>query len=148
MKKAASGVPCLRRSASRRQVAILSYSRTESTLRASTTGAPYGTQQAILRPCWTDFFEHSLQLMMAISSWACICHGIEIFTSPMVLLIASGTDSDQPAKIPLPYFCAPKHGEEGTQSQIRAKGNVLAFLHDLQSQEPDPDHRTDHRRNH
>jgi hypothetical protein len=29
-----------------------------------------------------DFFEHSLQLMMAVFSWACIGHGSEIF-SPM-----------------------------------------------------------------
>ena len=60
LKKAASGV-----------LAILPYSRTPCTLRASKW----------LRPCWTDFFEHSLQLMMAVSSWACICHGNEIFNS-------------------------------------------------------------------
>jgi len=61
LKKAASGV-----------LAILPCSRTPCTLRASKW----------LRPCWTDFFEHSLQLMMAVSSWACICHGNEIFNSP------------------------------------------------------------------
>jgi hypothetical protein len=80
LKKAASGV-----------LEILPCSRTSCTLRASTKGAPYGTQQAILRPSlrhgsgqdWTDFFEHSLQLMMAVSSWACICHGSEIFNSPI-----------------------------------------------------------------
>ena len=71
LKKAASGV-----------LAILPCSRTGCTLRASTTGAPVGTLQAILRPCWADFFEHSLQLMMAVSSWACMCHGSEIFNSP------------------------------------------------------------------
>ncbi len=42
LQKAASGV-----------LAILPCSRTESTLRASKW----------LRPCWTDFFEHSLSLM-------------------------------------------------------------------------------------
>ncbi len=61
LKKAASGV-----------LAILPCSRTPCTLRASKW----------LRPCWTDFFEHSLQLMMAVSSWAGICHGSEIFNSP------------------------------------------------------------------
>jgi hypothetical protein len=63
LKKAASGV-----------LAILPCSRTPCTLRASKW----------LRPCWTDFFEHSLQLMMAVSSWACICHGKEIFNSPAI----------------------------------------------------------------
>jgi len=63
LKKAASGV-----------LAIVPCSRTESTLRA-----PKG-----LRPCWTDFFEHSLQLMMAAFSWAFICHGSEIFNSPFL----------------------------------------------------------------
>ncbi len=43
LKKAASGV-----------LALLPCSRTESTLRASKG----------LRPCWTDFFEHSLSLML------------------------------------------------------------------------------------
>jgi hypothetical protein len=60
-KKAASGV-----------LAILPCSRIPYTLRPPKW----------LRPCWTDFFEHSLQLMMAVSSWACICHGSEIFNSP------------------------------------------------------------------
>jgi len=67
LKKAASGV-----------LAALPCSRTGSTLRASTTDAPYGTQQAILRPFprhgsgqdWTDFFDHSRQLPMSVSSWA------------------------------------------------------------------------------
>ena len=35
-----------------------------------------------LRTGLDDFFEHSLQVMMAVSSWACICHGNEIFNSP------------------------------------------------------------------
>jgi len=62
LKKAASGV-----------LAILPCSRTESTLRASKG----------LRPCWTDFFEHSLQLMMAGSSRPCIGLGREMFNRPM-----------------------------------------------------------------
>jgi len=70
LKKAASGV-----------LALLPCSRTESTLRASKW----------LRPCWTDFFEHSLQLMMAVSSWACICHRSEIFNS-------YGIEKNQPLK--------------------------------------------------
>jgi hypothetical protein len=61
VEKAASGV-----------LAILPCSRTPCTLRASKW----------LRPCWTDFFEHSLQLIIAVSAWACICHGNEIFNSP------------------------------------------------------------------
>jgi len=65
LKKAASGV-----------LAIVPCSRTESTLRAPKW----------LRPCWTDFFEHSLQLMMAVSSWAFICHGSEIFNSPFMAI--------------------------------------------------------------
>jgi hypothetical protein len=60
LKKAASGV-----------LAILPCSRTERTLRA-----PKG-----LRPCWTDFFEHSLQPMIVVSSGAFICHGNAIFNS-------------------------------------------------------------------
>ncbi len=32
----------------------------------------------------TDFFEHSLQLMEVVSSWACICHGSEIFNRPLI----------------------------------------------------------------
>jgi hypothetical protein len=34
-----------------------------------------------------DFFEHSLQLMRAVSSWACICHGNAIFNSPKRALV-------------------------------------------------------------
>jgi len=70
LKKAASGV-----------LAILPCSRTPCTLRASKG----------MRPCWIDpserlracFFEHSLQLLMAVSSWAFICHWSEIFNSPI-----------------------------------------------------------------
>ena len=58
VEKAASGVlvmsPC---------------SRTVSTLRASTW----------LRPCWTDFFDHSRRLLIPISSRACMGHVREIF---------------------------------------------------------------------
>jgi hypothetical protein len=49
LKKAASGV-----------LAILPCSRTPCTLGASKW----------LRPCWTNFFKHSLQLMMIVSYWA------------------------------------------------------------------------------
>ena len=72
LKKATSGV-----------LAILPCSRTPCTLRAPKW----------LRPCWTDFFEHSLQLMMAVSSWAFICHESEIFNSSMMpMLIFPGTN--------------------------------------------------------
>jgi hypothetical protein len=50
-----------------------------------------------LRPCWTDFFEHSLQLMMAVSSWACVFHGSEIFNSVLMIRSSQGRgvgDSD------------------------------------------------------
>ncbi len=76
LKKAASGV-----------LPLLPCSRTMSTLRASKG----------LRPCWIDpserlracFFEHSLlQLMMAVSSWAFICHGNEIFNSSILPVCA------------------------------------------------------------
>ncbi len=63
LKKAASSV-----------LAILPCSRTESTLRASKG----------LRPCWTDFFEHSLPLPLFGSSRAFICNGSEIFNSPFL----------------------------------------------------------------
>jgi len=62
LKKAASGV-----------LAILPCSRTPCTLRSSKW----------LRPCWTNFFEHSLPLMMSVSSWAYFCPLSEIFNSPI-----------------------------------------------------------------
>jgi len=62
LKKAASGV-----------LALLPCSRTESTLRASKG----------LRPCWTNFFEHSLPLLLSVLSWACIGLWSEIFNSPI-----------------------------------------------------------------
>jgi len=61
LKKAASGV-----------LAFLPCSRTESTLRASKW----------LRPCWTDFFEHSLPLMRAGLPGASMAHGPELFNRP------------------------------------------------------------------
>ena len=70
MKKAASGV-----------LAPLPCSRTGSTLRA-----PKG-----LRPCWTDFFEHSRQWRMSISPRACMCHGIEIFNRPPAAVRCRGS---------------------------------------------------------
>jgi len=73
LKKAASGV-----------LALLPCSRTGSTLRA-----PKG-----LRPCWTDFFEHSRQLLMSISPRACMCHGIEIFNRPIVYVERGDAESE------------------------------------------------------
>jgi len=61
LKKAASGV-----------LALLPCSRTGSTLRA-----PKG-----LRPCWTDFFDHSPPLLTSIVRRAFTCHGREIFNRP------------------------------------------------------------------
>jgi len=55
-------------------LAILLCSHTPCTLRASKW----------LRPRWTEFFEHSLQLKMAVSSWAFICHESERFNDPLV----------------------------------------------------------------
>ena len=61
LKKAASGVP-----------ALLPCSRTGGTLRASKR----------LRPCWTDFFDHSLRLLISISPRAFLCPGREILKGP------------------------------------------------------------------
>jgi len=61
LKKAASGV-----------LALLPCSRTESTLRVSKW----------LRPCWTDFFEHSLPLMRAGLPGVSMGHGPELFNKP------------------------------------------------------------------
>ncbi len=61
LKKAASGV-----------LALLPCSRTMSTLRSSKW----------LRPCWTNFFEHSLPLTMRGSSGAFIGCWSEIFNRP------------------------------------------------------------------
>ena len=63
LKKAASGV-----------LALLPCSRTKCTLRASKG----------LRPCWTDFFEHSLSLMLVVSPDAFIGSGHEIFNRPII----------------------------------------------------------------
>jgi hypothetical protein len=57
MKKAASGV-----------LAILPCSRTPCTFRASNNGEAFQDLTSNSRPCWKDFFEHSLQLMIAVSS--------------------------------------------------------------------------------
>ena len=62
LKKAASGV-----------LALLPCSRTESTLRASKW----------LRPCWTDFFEHSLPLVRAGLPEASMGLEPEIFNRPL-----------------------------------------------------------------
>ena len=72
LKKAASGV-----------LALLPCSRTPRMLRASTMVAPCGTLLFNLRPCWTNFFEHSLQLIMSSSFRACIGHESEIFNRPI-----------------------------------------------------------------
>jgi len=62
LKKAASGV-----------LALFPCSRTESTLRASKG----------LRPCWTDFFNHSPPLLTSIVCRAFTCHRREIFNKPI-----------------------------------------------------------------
>jgi hypothetical protein len=93
LKKAASGVPCLRRSGyaqAGRHFAVLTYSMYAPRVKmaAAFPSTPSGQD-------WTDFFEHSLQLMMAVSSWACICHGNEIFNSPIFeIFIERGTVRD------------------------------------------------------
>ncbi len=63
LKKAASGV-----------LALLPCSRTESTLRASKG----------LRPCWTDFFEHSLSLILVVCPGVFVGIWHEIFNRPNV----------------------------------------------------------------
>jgi len=62
LKKAASGV-----------LALFPCSRTEYTLRASKG----------LRPCWTDFFNHSPPLLTSIVCRAFTCHRREIFNRPL-----------------------------------------------------------------
>ena len=52
---------------SRRQVAILLCSRTESTLRAPNNGEALRDLANDSRPFWTNFFEHSLRLMMPVA---------------------------------------------------------------------------------
>ncbi len=66
LKKAASGV-----------LASLPCARTMSTLRASNR----------LRPCWTDFFDHSRRLLISISSGAFMGHVREIFNRPSMLIL-------------------------------------------------------------
>ncbi len=63
LKKAASGV-----------LALVPCSRTGSTLRA-----PKG-----LRPCWTDFFDHSPRLLTSMAPRAFTCPGREIFNKPIM----------------------------------------------------------------
>jgi len=63
LKKATSGV-----------LALVPCSRTESTLRAS----------QVLRPCWADFFEHFLPLMMSVSLRGGMGHRREIFNGPSI----------------------------------------------------------------
>jgi hypothetical protein len=100
LKKAATGVPCLRRAYSAevalatkagsgyaqagRHFAVLTYAMYAPRFKQGLSPSGYVKPFAVFSSTgsghgWTDFFEHSLQLMMAISSWACICHGNEIF---------------------------------------------------------------------
>jgi hypothetical protein len=78
-KKAASGVlaiwPCL---------------RTSCTLRALNNGEALRDLVNDSRPCWTDFFEPSLPLMMAVSSWACSCQVSDLFHSPLLIRSSQG----------------------------------------------------------
>ncbi len=69
LKKVASGV-----------LTLLPCSRTESTLRA-----PKG-----LRPCWTNFFEHSLSLVMGGLSGEFMGHEHELFNKPMIISARQG----------------------------------------------------------
>ncbi len=71
LKKAASGV-----------LALLPCSRTMSTLRSSKW----------LRPCWRNFFEHSLPLTMRGSSGACIGCWSEIFNRPSQHFFVDGKE--------------------------------------------------------
>ena len=75
--------PAFAGAASRRQVALLSCSRSPCALRESNNSEPLQDLASNSRPCWTDFFEHSLQLMMAVSSWACTCYESERFGTPI-----------------------------------------------------------------
>ena len=83
LKKAASGV-----------LALLPCSRTKCTLRASKR----------LRPCWTDFFEHSLYLMMSVLSGVFIGHRSELFNSPMSPFFSSSGENWTYSKSGLPIL--------------------------------------------
>jgi len=77
LEKAASGVLALLPNLRARRLGALrrSRSRTESTLRASKG----------LRPCWMDFFEHSLSLMVVAFPGAFMRSGHAIFNRPIRL---------------------------------------------------------------
>jgi len=92
--------------ASRRQVAILPCSRTESTLRASKWLRPCPWKGVLAHLGWagqtTNFFEHSLPLMRAGLSGASMGHGPSIFNKP---LIPDPSKTDMTRRIPHTDLC-------------------------------------------
>jgi hypothetical protein len=112
LKKAASGV-----------LAFLPCSRTESTLRASKW----------LRPCWTDFFEHSLQLMIVVSSGAFICRGNEIFNSPNTDAKITCSRKDRNQCLPKPFSTFPSkrltvgHSPPPIPTDLMARGICIVI---------------------
>jgi len=87
LKKAASGV-----------LAPLPCSRTMSTLRFATTVAPDGTPQAILRPCCTDFFDHSHRLLIPVSARVFRCFVGEIINIPIMANVFKASQ-DKPGRL-------------------------------------------------
>jgi len=62
-------------------LAILPCSRTECTPRASNKGEALRDLANDSRSCWTNFFNHSRRLLIAISPRTFMCHVREIFDS-------------------------------------------------------------------
>jgi len=61
-----------------RHFAVLTYAMYAPRVKMAAAFPSIGSRQD-----WTDFFEHSLQLMMAVSSWACIfAMGVKYSTAP------------------------------------------------------------------
>ena len=80
LKKAASGVPCLRRSGyaqAGRHCAVLTYLLYAPRVKMAAAFPSSGSGQD-----WTDFFEHSLSLMLDVCSGASMGYRHEIFNRP------------------------------------------------------------------
>jgi len=71
LKKVASGI-----------LVILPSSRNPCMLRASNNDEPLRDLASNSQPCWTDFFEHSLQLMMVVSFWHLFAMEVKYSTVP------------------------------------------------------------------
>ncbi len=123
-RQASGSMPAV--AASRRQVALLPCSRTGSALRVSIWLRPF------LRLCsgqgWTDFFEHSLSLMLAVFPGAFMGFGHEIFNRPLIKLLGRN-DPDTSNRV----FTEPLLGSDSRQRYpsplvLRVQGNPTHLL--------------------